>query len=132
MIENIIFFTICVNLLIIRGGTLLNFFNKYSKYVVLLIFIYEIIYFGIPDYVKPVFIYEYFILFGLSYLFAIIQDFFNPSEKTDILFRVVIIISSLVILITSIYYKATFSLIFSGIMFIAISFTLYLAINKTK
>ncbi|UPW85046.1 hypothetical protein [Lysinibacillus sp. Ag94] len=111
---------------------MVNFFNKYSKYIALLIFIFEIIYFGIPDYVKPVFVYEYLIFFGLSYLFAIIQDFFNPSEKTDILLRVVIIMSSLVILLTSIYYKATFSLIFSMIMFSAISFTLYLAIKHNK
>lgn len=116
----------------IRGGTLVNFFNKYSKYIVLLILIFEIIYIGIPDYVKPVFVYEYLIFFGLSYLFAIIQDFFNPSEKTDILLRFVIIMSSLVILLTSIYYKATFSLIFSMIMFSAISFTLYLAIKQNK
>ncbi|WP_460012207.1 hypothetical protein [Lysinibacillus sp. CTST325] len=68
----------------------------------------------------------------MSYLFAIIQDFFNPSEKTDMLLRVVIIISSLVIMITSPYYKATFSLIFSVIMFIVISFTLYLAIKQNK
>jgi len=47
---------------------LLNFFNKYSKYVVLLIFIFEIIYFGIPDYVQPVFVYEYLLFFGLAYL----------------------------------------------------------------
>lgn len=67
-------------------------------YIVLLIFIFEIVYIGIPDYVKPVFVYEYLIFFGLSYLFAIIQDFFNPSEKTDIGLRVVIIMSSLVIL----------------------------------
>ncbi|MFJ8517264.1 hypothetical protein [Lysinibacillus xylanilyticus] len=111
---------------------MLNFFNKYSKYVVLLIFIFEIIYFGIPDYVQPVFVYEYLLFFGLAYLFAIIQDFFNPSEKTNILLRVVIIISSLVILITSIYYKSTFSLIFSMIMFMAISFSLYLAIKQNK
>ncbi|MFJ7183235.1 hypothetical protein [Lysinibacillus xylanilyticus] len=111
---------------------MLNFFNKYSKYVVLLIFIFEIIYFGIPDYVQPVFVYEYLLFFGLAYLFAIIQDFFNPSEKTDILLRVVIIISSLVILITSIYYKSTFSLIFSMIMFMAISFSLYLASKQNK
>lgn len=96
----------------------------------LLIFIFEIIYFGIPDYVKPIFVYEYLLFFGFAYLFGIIQDFFNPSEKTDILLRVVIIISSLVLLITSIYYEATFSLIFSAIMFIAISFSLYLAIKK--
>lgn len=126
------FFTICVNLSIRRGDTLLYFFNKYSKYVVLLIFIFEIIYFGIPDYVQPVFVYEYLLFFGSAYLFAVIQDFFNPSKKTDILLRVVIIISTLVILITSIYYKSTFSLIFSVIMFMAISFSLYLAIKQNK
>ncbi|MDM5248005.1 hypothetical protein [Lysinibacillus sp. G4S2] len=109
-----------------------NFISKYGKYVVLLIFIFELIYFGIPNFVKPVFVYEYLVFFGIAYLFAILQDFFNPSAKTDILLRVAIIISSLVMLITSIYYKATFSVVFSVIMFVAISFSLYLAIKHNK
>lgn len=115
-----------------RGDTLSNFISKYGKYVVLLIFIFELIYFGIPNFVKPVFVYEYLVFFGIAYLFAILQDFFNPSAKTDILLRVAIIISSLVMLITSIYYKATFSVVFSVIMFVAISFSLYLAIKHNK
>ncbi|MEX3747110.1 MULTISPECIES: hypothetical protein [Lysinibacillus] len=109
-----------------------NFFSKYSKYVILLIFIFKIISFGIPDYVKPVFVYEYLVFFGLAYFFAILQDFFNPSERTDILLRVAIIISSIVMFITSIYYKATFSVAFSVIMFVAISFSLHLAIKHNK
>ncbi|MFB7157636.1 MULTISPECIES: hypothetical protein [unclassified Lysinibacillus] len=108
-----------------------NSFSKYITYIPPLILIIELIYFGIPD-VKPVFVYEYIIFFGVSYLFAILQDFFNPSEKTDILLRVVMIISSLILLITSIYYTATFSIIFSTIMFVAISFSLYLAIKPDK
>lgn len=111
---------------------MLNSFSKYTKYVVLLIFIVKIISFGIPEYVKPIFIYEYFIFFGFSYLFAILQDFFNPSEKTDIYLRVAIIISSIVMLFTSIYYKATFSFTFSVIIFISFSYSLYLAIKQNK
>ncbi|QDP99623.1 hypothetical protein FOH38_03070 [Lysinibacillus fusiformis] len=108
-----------------------NNFYKYLKYVALLIIIFELIYFGIPDFVKPVLFYEYLVFFGISYLFAILQDFFNPSEKTDILLRVAII-SSIVMSITSIYYKATFSVAFSVIMFVALSFSLYLTIKQTK
>ncbi|WP_249662103.1 hypothetical protein, partial [Lysinibacillus fusiformis] len=81
-----------------------NNFYKYLKYVALLIIIFELIYFGIPDFLKPVLFYEYLVFFGISYLFAILQDFFNPSEKTDILLRVAIIISSIVMSITYIYY----------------------------
>ncbi|MEY9974685.1 ABC-type arginine transport system permease subunit [Lysinibacillus sp. RC46] len=109
-----------------------NSFSKYIKYIPPLIIIFELVYFGIPDFVKPIFVYEYFIFFGVSYLFAILQDFFNPSKKTDILLRVVMIICSLILLITSVYYTDTFSIIFSTIMFIAISFSLYLAIKSNK
>lgn len=121
-----------VNLSIKEGDTLSNNFYKYLKYVALLIIIFELIYFGIPDFVKPVLFYEYLVFFGISYLFAILQDFFNPSEKTDILLRVAIIISSIVMSITSIYYKATFSFAFSVIMFVALSFSLYLTIKQNK
>ncbi|MGE7945643.1 hypothetical protein [Lysinibacillus sp. NPDC093688] len=110
----------------------MNSFSKFITYIPPLILIFKLIYFGIPEYVKPVFVYEYIIFFGVSYLFAILQDFFNPSEKTDILLRVVMIISSLILLITSIYYTATFSIIFSTIMFVAISFSLYLEIKSNK
>lgn len=115
-----------------KGDTLSNNFYKYLKYVVLLIFIFKLIYFGIPDFVKPVFFYEYLIFFGLTYFFGILQDFFNLSEKPDILLRIAIIISSIVIVITSIYYKALFSVAFSVIMFVAFSFSLYLAIKQRK
>ena len=54
-------------------------------YIVLLIFIFEIVYIGIPDYVKPVFVYEYLIFFGLSYLFAIIQDFLIQAKNRYII-----------------------------------------------
>ncbi|MBK3493825.1 hypothetical protein JFL43_02910 [Viridibacillus sp. YIM B01967] len=109
-----------------------DFFSKYTPYVVLLIFIFELIYFGIPDYIKPVFIYEYLILIGLGYLLGTLHHFFNPSKKTDTLLRVGIIISSLALLITSIFYKATLSVIFSAIMFVAVSFSLYLEIKPNK
>ncbi|MGE7688317.1 hypothetical protein ACQKMI_03805 [Lysinibacillus sp. NPDC097214] len=109
-----------------------NSFSKYIKYIPPLILIFKLIYFGIPEYVKPVFVYEYIIFFGVSYFFAILQDFFNPSKITDILLRVAMIICSLILLITSIYYTETFSIIFSTIMFVAISFSLYLEIKSNK
>lgn len=107
-------------------------FSKYLKYIPPLVLIFELIYFGIPDFVKPIFVYEYFLFFGVAYLFAILQDFFNPSKKTEILLRVVMIICSLILLSTSIYYTDTFSIIFSTIMFVAINFSLYLAIKPDK
>ncbi len=106
--------------------------SKYYKYVALFFLIVELLYFGIPDYVKPIFVYEYIIFFGLAYLFGILQDFFNLSEKTDRLLRIALIISSIVMAITSVYYKATFSVVFSVIMVVAISFSLYLAIKDNK
>jgi len=113
---------------------LVNSFSKFITYIAPLILIYKLIYYGIPDYVKPIFVYEYIIFFGVIFLFAILQDFFNLSEKTktNILLRVVMIISSLILLITSIYYTATFSIILSTIMFVAISFSLYLEIKSNK
>jgi len=105
---------------------------KYLKYVALLLLIFEALYLGIPDFVNPVFVYEYIIFFGLAYLFAILQDFFNPSEKIDILLRVALIISSIVMAITSIYYKETFSIVFSVIMVVGISFSLHLTIKHNK
>lgn len=105
---------------------------KYLKYVALLLVIFQLLYLGIPDSVKPVLVYEYIIFFGLAYLFAILQDFFNPSKKTDLLLRVAIIISLIVLAITSIYYKATFSIAFSVIMFIAFTSSLYITIKLNK
>jgi len=99
---------------------------------VLLIFIFEIIYFGIPVYIKPIFVYQYLIFFVLCYLLGILHDFFNASKKTDTFLRVTIIISALVLLITSIYYKATLSIISSVIMLVASSFSYYLENKKNK
>lgn len=117
-----------------RMDFLMSYFRKFITYIPPLFLIYKLFYFGIPDYVKPIFVYEYIIFFGVSFLFAILQDFFNLREKTktDILLRVVMIISSLILLITSIYYTATLSIILSTIMFVAISFSLYLEIKSNK
>ncbi|MGG2074121.1 hypothetical protein AB1J28_12290 [Lysinibacillus irui] len=81
---------------------------------------------------KPVLVYEYIIFFGLAYLFAILQDFFNPSKKTDLLLRVALIISSIVMAVTSIYYKETFTVVFSVMMIVGISFSLHLTIKHNK
>lgn len=105
---------------------------KYLKYIALLLLIIQVLYLGIPDFVKPVFVYEYILFFGFAYLFAILQDFFNPSEKTTIVLRVALIISSIIMAITSIYHKETFTVVFSIIMTIGISFSLYLAIKHMK
>ncbi|MEA0553440.1 hypothetical protein U1P98_21105 [Lysinibacillus irui] len=105
---------------------------KYLKYVALLLVVFQLLYLGIPDSVKPVLVYEYIIFFGLAYLFAILQDFFNPSKKTDLLLRVALIISSIVMAVTSIYYKETFTVVFSVMMIVGISFSLHLTIKHNK
>ncbi len=105
---------------------------KYLKYIALFILIIQALYLGIPDSVEPVLVYEYILFFGFAYLFAILQDFFNPSEKTAILLRVPLIISSIIMAITSIYYKEMFTIIFSIIMTIGISFSLHLAIKHKQ
>lgn len=95
-----------------------KFFSKSLKYVPIFILIFELSYFGIPDFVKPIFIYEYALFFGFAYLLALLQDFFEISKKTSTILRICCAISALVILITSVFYQAILSIIFATIMFI--------------
>lgn len=109
-------------------------FNKYAKYILLLICIVYLLSYGIQDILrslKTVFIYEYLILFGVGYLLAILEDFFELSEKIGKLLRIVIIGISIILLITAILNQAIFSIVFSGVILVAFSFSLYLQ-NKQK
>ncbi|EON72392.1 hypothetical protein [Lysinibacillus sphaericus] len=104
---------------------------KYAKYILLLISIINLNSFS-PDYLEPILLYEYLIFVGFCSLLGILHDFFKPSKKTNILLLVFIIISSLVLLITSIFYKSTPSIIFSIVMFIAINYALFLEIKQKE
>ena len=110
--------------------------SKFSKYIPILILIFELSYFGIPGFVKPIFVYAYALFFGLCYLFAILQDFFKISEKKSKIIRIAIAIAALVILTISIFYQAILSIIFATIMFFSFIFSLVLdkkvGINKLE
>lgn len=105
-------------------------FSKSLKYIPLLILIFELCYFGIPDFVKPIFIYVYSLFFGLCYLFAILQDFSKINEKSTLILRILIVINALIVLITSIYYQAILSFIFGIFMVIFFSISIFLEMNN--
>lgn len=110
-------------------------FNKYAKYIPLLICIVYLFSYGIPDILhsqKTVFVYEYLILFGVGYLLAILEDFFKISEKISKLLRVVIIVISIILLITAILNQAMFSIVFSGVILVAFNLALYLQNKQNK
>ncbi|KPN96246.1 hypothetical protein [Lysinibacillus sp. ZYM-1] len=104
---------------------------KYTKYILMLISAVQLTRFS-PEYLEPILLYEYLLFIALCFLLGILEDFFKPSIKTNILIRTAIIICSLVLLITSFSFKATATIIFSIIMFIAISFSLFLAIKQKE
>lgn len=106
--------------------------NKYAKYITLLIVIFELLYFGIPDYVVGIFVYEYLLFFSTAYFLFILQDFFYVSKKMELMLRLVITVGALIILITSIYYKAILSAFFGAVMFGSFIFLLYLEIKTNK
>lgn len=101
-------------------------YTKYAKYVVLLFLIIRLLYGGIPDDIKTVFIYEYGVFFGVAYLLFILQDFFNPSKKIVATLKIANAVSAFILFITALYYKDLFSIIFSATMCVAISFAFYL------
>ena len=53
---------------------------KYIKYILIPIFISKFFHFGIPN-MQPLFIIEYALLFGVSFLLIILQDFFTISKN---------------------------------------------------
>ncbi len=83
-----------------------------------------------PEYLEPVLLYEYLVFIAFSFSLGILEDFFKPNKKINILIRIATIICSLVLLITSISFKSTLTIIFSIVMFIAISFSLFLEIKQ--
>ncbi len=97
---------------------------KYLKYVVLFYFTVRLIRFS-PDYLEPFILYLYLIFVGFIAILSILQDFFNPSKKTDMILRVVTIIIAFGLLIASHLYKSTPSIVFSIVMLIAFSFSLF-------
>ncbi|KOS68708.1 hypothetical protein AEA09_09245 [Lysinibacillus contaminans] len=105
-------------------------YTKYAKYVSLICLIIGLIYAGIPDVVKSVFIYEYGVFFGIAYLLFILRDFFNPSKKIVAALTIANIISAFILFITAVYFKDVFSTIFSATMCIGISFAFYLESKK--
>ncbi len=111
-------------LLLKRGDTLSGIY-KYLKYIFLFFLTVRLISYS-PDYLEPLLLYLYLIFAGLIALLGILQDFFNPSKKTDMILRVVTIIFAFVLLIASFIFKSTPSIIFSIVMLIAFSFSLFL------
>jgi len=97
---------------------------KYLKYIVLLYLTVRLIRFS-SNYLEPLILYLYLIFVGLIALLGILQDFFNPSKKTDMLLRVVTIIFAFGLLLASFIYKSTPSIIFFIVMLIAFSFSLF-------
>lgn len=102
---------------------------KYTKYILMFISAIQLTRFS-PEYLEPILLYEYLVLIASCFFLGILEDFLKPSKKTNILVRVVIIICSLVLLITSLSLKSTATIIFSILMFIAISFSVYLEIRQ--
>ncbi|UED78456.1 MULTISPECIES: hypothetical protein [unclassified Lysinibacillus] len=104
---------------------------KYLKYIFLIIFTVRLISFS-PDYLEPLLLSLYLLFAGLIALLGILQDFFNPSKKTDMLLRIVTIIFALVLLTASLIYKSTPSIVFSIVMLIAFSFSLFLETKQEE
>lgn len=98
---------------------------KYTKYILMFISAIQLTRFS-PEYLEPILLYEYLVFIAFCFFLGILEDFLKPSKKTNILVRVAIIICSLVLFITSISLKSTATIIFSILMFIAISFSVYL------
>ncbi|MGE7690434.1 hypothetical protein ACQKMI_14660 [Lysinibacillus sp. NPDC097214] len=102
---------------------------KFTKYILMFISAIQLTRFS-PEYLEPILLYEYLVFIVFCFSLGILEDFFKPSKKTNILVRVAIIICSLVLLITSVSLKSTATIIFSIVMFIAISFSVFLEIKQ--
>ncbi|WP_196426602.1 hypothetical protein [Lysinibacillus cavernae] len=82
--------------------------------------------------VQPLLILEYALLFGLSFLLIILQDFFTISQRTNLLLRILMLVVLLVLFITAIVYQAVMSIIFSIILLGASGFALYLHVKDDR
>lgn len=99
---------------------------KYLKYILIPIIILK--YFrgeGVPN-AHPLIIFEYALLFGVSFLLIILQDFFAISKKTKFLLRLIILIILLFLFITAIVYQAIMSIIFSTLLLGVLCMALFL------
>ncbi|WBF55381.1 hypothetical protein HXV90_05720 [Lysinibacillus sp. JK80] len=103
---------------------------KYLKYILIPIIILK--YFrgeSVPN-AHPLIILEYTLLFGVSFLLIILQDFFAIRKKTKFLLRLIILIILLFLAITAIVYQATMSIIFSILLLGVLGTALYLHRNE--
>ncbi|TKI71906.1 hypothetical protein FC756_03680 [Lysinibacillus mangiferihumi] len=104
---------------------------KFTKYILLFISVIQLTRFS-PEYLEPTLLYEYFIFIGLIILLGVLDDFFKLNKRTNILLRIAIILCSLALLITSVSFQSTSSVIFSIVMFIAFSFSIFLEIKQKE
>lgn len=102
---------------------------KFTKYILLFISAIQLTRFS-PEYLETILLYEYFIFIELIILLGVLDDFFKLNKRTNILLRIAIILCSLALLITSVSFKSTSSVIFSIVMFIAFSFSIFLEIKQ--
>ncbi|OCX54925.1 hypothetical protein BFM98_05705 [Lysinibacillus sp. AR18-8] len=103
---------------------------KYLKYILIPIIILK--YFhdeDVPN-AHPLIIFEYALLFGVSFLLIILQDFFAIRKKTKFLLRLIILIILLFLFITAIVYQAIMSIIFSILLLCVLGMALYLHRNE--
>ena len=84
---------------------------KYLKYILLPIIILKYLQVEGVQNGHPLIILEYALLFGVSFLLIILQDF-SPLVKTKFLLRLIILIILLFLAITAIVYQAIMSFIF--------------------
>ncbi|MCS1390055.1 hypothetical protein [Lysinibacillus boronitolerans] len=98
---------------------------KYLKYILLPIIILKYLQGEGVQNVHPLIILEYALLFGVSFLLIILQDFFAISKKTKFLLRLIILIILLFLAITAIVYQAIMSIIFSTLLLGVLGMILY-------
>lgn len=102
---------------------------KYLKYILIPIIILKYLQGEGVLNVHPLIILEYALLFGVSFLLIILQDFFAIRKKTKFLLRLIILIILLFLAITAIVYQAIMSIIFSILLLGVLGTVLYLHRN---
>ncbi|MED3799243.1 MULTISPECIES: hypothetical protein [Lysinibacillus] len=103
---------------------------KYLKYILIPIIILKYFHNGDIPNAHPLIIFEYALLFGVSFLLIILQDFFAIRKKTKFLLRLIILIILLFLFITAIVYQAIMSIIFSILLLCVLGMALYLHRNE--
>lgn len=102
---------------------------KYLKYILIPIIILKYFHDGDVTTKYPLFVLEYALLFGVSFLLIILQDFFAIRKKTKFLLRLIILIILLFLAITAIVYQAIMSIIFSILLLGVLGMVLFLHRN---